>query len=161
MDFGLFERVGMIRLRPMDEADGRFADNAKEFYLKEYEAQRTQMGWLLQDYRSLERNAVVAVGVTWGWLFKQDYVPPKWAWFAPCLFAVLGSLRALGISKTASTLTDYIKRLEDAFSHAAGDPGGWEHFSGGEGRGQVKAAYLFWIVLILATFGVGLYTISN
>ena len=123
----------------MAELDGNFASNAKEFYLKEYESHRTQMGWLLQDYRSLERNAVIAVGVTWGWLFKQNCVP-KWAWFIPCLFASLGALRALGIEKSGYALKEYIKLLEAAFSHWD-DPGGWEHRF--EKIRLIKTAYLF------------------
>ena len=139
----------------MAKEDGQFADNAKDFYLTEFEAHRTQLGWLLQDYRALERNAVIAVGVTWGWLFKQTSpAVPKWAWFVPFLFAVLGSLRALGIAKASDALVKYMKRLEDAFSHA-NDPGGWENFSQGSGRAQVKAAYVFWIILVLVTLVVG------
>src|SRR4051812_9471648 len=102
----------------MAEMDGQFADSAKDFYLREYESQHKMLGVLLEDYRSLERNVVIAVGVTWGWLFKQQPHPPVWAWFTPCLFAILGALRALGIAKSANALVEYIKRLEDAFSHA-------------------------------------------
>jgi hypothetical protein len=66
----------------------------------------------------------------------------------------LGVLRALGIEKSGYALKEYIKLLEDAFSRS-GDPGGWEHrFAKVR---QIKTAYLFWIILILATFGIGVY----
>jgi hypothetical protein len=130
--------AGLLRGAPA-AAEGKFATNAKDFYLKEYESQRKQVEWLLRDYRTLERNVVIAVGVTWGWLFKQNCVP-KWAWFIPCLFASLGALRALGIEKSGYALKEYIKLLEAAFSHWD-DPGGWEHRF--EKIRLIKTAYLF------------------
>ena len=144
----------------MADLEGRFAADAKDFHLMEYESQRKLLELLFQDYRSLERNVVIAVGVTWGWLFKEQQPPvPAWAWFTPCLFAILGALRALGIEKSASASIAYLKRLEDAFSRAD-DPGGWEHSFGGR-IGQIRTAYLFWIALILAPLGVGFARISK
>jgi hypothetical protein len=52
----------------MARKPGKHADNAKESYLKEYQCQRKEIETLWNDYRALERNVVVAIGVTWAWL---------------------------------------------------------------------------------------------
>jgi len=131
---------------------GTCIDKAAEFYLKEYECLRREIEWLLKDYRDLERNVVIAVGLTWAWLFEKG--PPKGAWFIPCLFAVLGAVRATGIIKSFGKYHKYISRIEDAFTRPA-DPGGWEH-STPHGSGGSKGAYLFWLILILVTVGVAI-----
>lgn len=139
----------------MDKPDGICAAGAKDFYLQEYECLRKEIDWLLQDYRSLERNVVVAVGVTWGFLFKLDHTPPKWSWFIPCLFAALGALRASGIVQSFRLFHEYIERLEDAF-HSPHDPGGWQHFTSGR-TWSGRSGFLFWLTLLLATIAVGPY----
>ncbi len=131
---------------------GTCIDKAADFYLKEYECLRKEIEWLLKDYRDLERNVVIAVGLTWAWLFEKG--PPKAAWFIPFLFAVLGAVRATGILKSFRNYHEYITRIEEAFSRP-GDPGGWEH---SPWRGGVsKGAYLFWLILILVTLSVAIY----
>ena len=52
----------------------------KEFLLKEYESLRKEIEWMLTDIRALERNVLVAVGVTWAWLFTHKDLP-SWVWF--------------------------------------------------------------------------------
>jgi hypothetical protein len=129
--------------------DAPFKDNAKEFYLKEYECLRKEVEWLLKDYRDLERNAVIAVGVTWAWLFDHNMKMPWWAWCFPCLFALLGGLRGMGILRAFGNFKGYISRVEDAFSKPS-DPGGWEHFPRPKGSTSRFAA-TFWILLIGST----------
>jgi len=140
--------------------DGKYATHSKEFYLKEYECLRKEIEWLLGESRALERNVVIAVGVTWGWLVDRSLTShvPKWAWLIPCLFAGLGALRARGMIKQFGVLHEYLERTESAFS-SDGDPGGWEHFAR---RGwTAKSTFLFWLFLILATFGVALYELKS
>jgi hypothetical protein len=132
---------------------GTCIDKAADFYLKEYECLRKEIQWLLKDYRDLERNAVIAVGLTWAWLFERR--PPAAAWFIPILFAALGALRASGIMKSFNNYHEYITRVEDAFSRSD-DPGGWEH-TPLRGSGVSKGAYLFWLVLIVVTVIVAIY----
>ena len=132
---------------------GTCIDNAADFYLKEYECLRKEIQWLLKDYRDLERNAVIAIGLTWAWLFERK--PPAGAWFIPILFAALGALRASGIITSFHNYHEYIIRVEDAFTRP-GDPGGWEHTLR-RGSGVSKGAYLFWLVLIVVTVIVAIY----
>jgi hypothetical protein len=132
---------------------GTCIDKAAEFYLKEYECLRKEIEWLLKDYRNLERNVVIAVGLTWAWLFEK--APPIGAWFIPILFAALGALRASGIIKSFENYHEYISRIEEAFSRPD-DPGGWEHTLW-RGSGVSKGAYLLWLILILVTVGVAIY----
>jgi len=128
---------------------GKHAADSKDFYLKEYECLRKEIEWMLKDYRSLERNVVIAVGVTWGWLFEHNKALPRWAWLIPCLFAALGSIRAAGIMKAFGNFRTYIVKIEDAFS-SHGDPGGWNRFHP-KNIGTSRMAGVFWAVLILAT----------
>lgn len=90
--------------------NGTYASDSKEFHLKEYECLRKEFEWLLEASRSLERNVVIAVGVTWGWLLDKPSTLqlPKWVWFTPCLFAGLGSLRYSGLTKRFNMLHGYL-----------------------------------------------------
>jgi|SRR5580704_15418072 hypothetical protein len=132
---------------------GTSADKADDFYLKEYEALRREIEWLLKDYRELERNVVIAVGLTWAWLFERT--PPKPAWLIPILFAGLGAWRAYGITESFDHYHEYICHIEDAFSRP-GDPGGWEHTKW-HGSGGAKGAFLFWLSLIVVTVIAAIY----
>ena len=138
-------------------ADGKYADHSRDFYLKEYECLRREIEWLLGDARVLERNVVFAVGISWGWFLMHPniLVNSRWAWFIPCLFAALGSLRAAGILKQFGVFHAYITKLENAFSKED-DPGGWEHFSSDE-IWSSRATILFWSVIVLSTVTVAIY----
>jgi hypothetical protein len=128
--------------------DGSHAQDAKDFYLKEYESLRAEILWLLQDCRALERNAVVAIGVTWAWLFEKKDVLPGWAWLIPCLFAILGGIRMAGIMQSFSGYREYMTRIEKTFS-GEHDRGGWD-----TSRKKIHTSnvtLVFWILLILAT----------
>jgi hypothetical protein len=131
---------------------GLYSENGKEFCLKEYEALRKEVEWLLQDYRTLERYAIVAVGVSWAWLFHEQKTVPVWAWWFPVLFAVLGGVRAYGILKAFKALGKYLKTVEDFF-YKEGGPSGWEHREK-KGSSTSLAAGTFWAILIAATLGV-------
>jgi hypothetical protein len=69
----------------MSPGRGKYAHSATEFYLKEYEYLRREIEWLLKDYRALERNVVIALGITWGWLLAQRQLIPAWMLRVPCL----------------------------------------------------------------------------
>jgi hypothetical protein len=134
---------------------GKNHQHARDFYLKEYECLRREIEWLLGDYRSLERNAAIAVGLSWAWLFEKKDTVPGWSWLFPCLFAILGAIRATGIMKSFTALGEYISKIEDAFSSIE-DPGGWEH---GKPRpfGSSRFAGAFWALLILSTLVVAYF----
>jgi hypothetical protein len=110
---------------------------------------------VLKDYRDLERNVVIAVGVTLGWLFDKRADVPSWAWFLPLLFAVLGAIRATGILQAFGSFKCYIRKLETAFSNA-GDPQGWEHFPRSK-TSTARFAVGFWVLLLLVTVIIGGY----
>jgi hypothetical protein len=141
----------------MDKLQDISAVKAEEFYLKEYECLRHEIEWLLKDYRALERNVVIAVGLTWAWLFEKR--APRWTWVIPILFAVLGAIRASGIIKSFRGFHGYISQLEDAFSRP-GDPGGWQH-SPWHKTGAARGAYWFWSILIGATVLVAIYRFTS
>jgi hypothetical protein len=140
----------------------KHADGAKDFYLKEYECLRKEIDMVLKDHRALERNIVVVVGVIWAWLLDEHhahnmYIPP-WAWFIPCLFVVLGIMRATGNATFFTVTNEYIHRVEDVFS-SDGDPGGWDHFS--LGRTWIrKSTIAFWSLLLISTIVVAFYEVK-
>jgi hypothetical protein len=125
------------------------------FSLKEYECLRAEIVWLLKDYRVLERNALIAVAISWAWLFENSDLP-RWAWFLPVLFVGLGALRASGIFKQFGVFHEYIAKIEEAFSRNK-DLDGWEHFSW-ERTGWVSAsATVFWVILLLSAGAIAFY----
>jgi len=79
-----------------------FSQRSEDFHLSEYACLRKEIELVLKDYRALERNAVVAIGISWGWLY--DKKAPAWVFCIPCLFAILGSIRAYGIAQTFGVL---------------------------------------------------------
>jgi hypothetical protein len=136
----------------MTSQTSTFEGKSDAFFLSEYACLRKEIELLLDDYRSLERYAVVAIGVTWGWLI--DKKTPVWTFTIPCLFAILGAVRAYGIHKAFGELRRYVRTIEAAFLTKDG-PLGWEHFH--ERTGSVKGAYLFWSALILSTIGLAIF----
>jgi hypothetical protein len=136
--------------------DGNLAGSNLGFYLAEYGRLRQEVVWLLKDYRALERNVVIAVAVSWAWLFEGHPSRPKGAWFLPALFAALGALRASGIFKQFGVFHEYLKSIGAAFSRS-GDPGGWQHFSWKRTGWVSSSAIIFWIALICSALVVGGY----
>lgn len=107
---------------------GLFDNRSADFHLAEYNALRAEVIQLLETLRSLERNVVIAVGVSWGFLIDKRRDTPKWAWFVPVLFAVLGIWRVRGILKFFGQFREYLASLEQSFKIPDG-PVGWQHFS--------------------------------
>jgi hypothetical protein len=135
---------------------GTFGHKSEDFHLKEYEFLRRELEIILQEDRALERNVVVAVGVTWGWLYSQH--TPPWTYCIPFLFAVLGAWRAYGINETYGTFGTYLEKIEEAFTKE-GSPKGWQHFldEDDEGTSYSKGALTFWVILIISTIVVGAF----
>jgi hypothetical protein len=139
------------------------SDKSTEFYLREYDALRKEILWMLQDSRSVERNAVIAVGATWVWLLTTGSRLDWWAWLIPILFAALSALRSWAIFENFRVHSDYIKKIEAEFSKANVNPGGWENFfwaKPSEAEQTEKrsnfiscSAIVFWATLLLATIG--------
>ena len=154
----------------MTDETAKHTDWAKDFYLKEYECLRKEIMFLLKDCRDLERNVVVAVGISWAWLLDKNAMVPRWAWWIPCLFAALGAVRVWGIMKSFGVYRLYVGGVEEAIVLPDG-PGGWEHFLGSQviiARGiqkrfpkakidTSKFAFVFWAILIFATVAVALF----
>ena len=139
-------------------SSGSHAEYSKDFYLTEYECLRNQVDFTLSDYRSLERNVIFAIGVTWAWLFHERQTVPRLAWFIPCLFAALGFFRARGNDRFYGRMRQYLQSIEAAFSRQ-GDPGGWEHTFGAVARSRYSAAQL-WGLLMLLTILVAVYQLT-
>lgn len=135
---------------------GTHSIRSRAFYLKEFVCLRDEIVWLLKDYRALERNAVIAVGVSWAWLFKEGNTSIRLAWFIPVLFATLGALRASGIFKQFGVFHGYVESVESAFVELGG-PQGWEHFSWGKSGWVSQSAFVFWVALLVSTVGIGVY----
>jgi hypothetical protein len=149
--------------------EGPFSKNSSEFHLQEYIALRAEVLALLETLRSLERNVVVAVGITWGFLIERGKLAPQWSWFIPVFFGILGAWRVRGILHEFGKFRDYIAELEEAYYSEKG-PIGWQGFSRLEQsafseRKQSAFSKLkrsdgtvaFWTTLLITTIAVGIY----
>jgi hypothetical protein len=136
--------------------------HAKEFYLKEYEFLRREVEIAISDYRATERNIVIAVGVSWAWLYQVRKEVPWEAWLVPCLFVVLGILRTYSDETFFRSAHKYLTRVEESFS-SANDPGGWEHWEHANvARNWTRfSAVLFWTFLLLSTIAVAIFEICR
>jgi hypothetical protein len=125
----------------------------EEFHLKEYECLRRGVDSLQKDTRSLERNVVIAVGITWGYLYDKH--TDWWTYLFPVIFGGLGWVRSRGFHKALDKFHTYLKEIETAFG-PTDKPQGWEHFRDGYGDStdQLEGGVMFWICLESATFGV-------
>jgi hypothetical protein len=142
----------------MSHTSGVYGGKSEEFHLMEYECLRREIEVVLQDTRSLEKYIVVAIGAIWAWL--HSIKTADWMWCIPCLFAILGAIRAFGINKSFGVFHMYILKLEEAYVKT-GAPEGWEHFIEKHDTGYGKGSVLFWTLLILATIVVAIPGVRN
>jgi hypothetical protein len=94
---------------------------AQVFQLEEYKALRKEVEFYIAEFRSQERNVVIAVGVIWAWLIsnhQSGYLP----WFLPVLLCAAASIRSHVLNKHMRRISTYIESLEDSFG-----VNGWEH----------------------------------
>ena len=91
------------------------------YQIEEYRALRKEIEYYIAEFRSQERNVVIAVGVIWGWLIgnhQWHYLP----WLVPVLLCGAASIRSNVLNKHMGVISRYIASLEDSFG-----VGGWEH----------------------------------
>ena len=132
-----------------------FSQKSAEFYLKEFEALRREVDGAVEHARTVHRNAVVAVGASWAWLFHERDNVPGWAWLLPVLFVVIGYLEIEATSSFLLSCGGYIKSIESAFL-SEGAPGGWEHYPKRKTwNSRVRTA--FWFLLGVAVIVVACY----
>jgi|HubBroStandDraft_6_1064221.scaffolds.fasta_scaffold49464_4 hypothetical protein len=152
--------------------------DASTFHIEEYKSLRKEIEWVLKEYHALERNIAVLCGGVMVWLFGhtrgEQWTPQDLGFFVPFLFALLGSVRAIGIFRGFDIYHEYLMRVEDAFSEKDGLEG-WEHYlSGNKVNGQDKAqrekgkqekrknlgsskfAFYFWLILDVVTFAIAI-----
>jgi hypothetical protein len=94
---------------------------AQTYQLEEYRALRSEIEYYIGEFRSQERNVVIAVGVIWGWLISNHqwhYLP----WLVPVILCAAASIRSHVLNKHMSVISNYIASLEDSFG-----VNGWEH----------------------------------
>jgi len=60
----------------------------RDFHLKEFECLRSEIEFTLGEFHSVQRNAILATGAVWAWLFTQN-VTTWQAWGIPFLFVLL------------------------------------------------------------------------
>ena len=88
---------------------------AQQFHFKEYDCLRTKLDSLHNAVSALERDVVIAVGVTWGFLYTQKTALPPWTYSIPILFGVLGAIRTFGLHRALSKFHTYLKEIEAGF----------------------------------------------
>jgi hypothetical protein len=136
---------------------GIFGNRTQDFHLHEYESLRRELEIVIQEHRALERNVLVAIGITWGWLYSISKPTPAWTFFIPFLFAILGSIRAYGMNKAYDKFHGYLCEIEEAFSQD-GAPTGWEHCIERTKRGTQESLgqLLFWGILLVSTLTIAI-----
>jgi hypothetical protein len=126
--------------------------NAQDFFMKEVDYLRGGINSSIQETRSLERYALMIIGVIWSWCAAH---PGQQGlkliiWF-PFFTTFLFGLRCWGIAKRIRVTDDYLGRLEGKSGFSDGF--GWErHQAENRSPFEVKAVYLFWGILQAATF---------
>jgi hypothetical protein len=141
---------------------GVFVNSSAEFFLKEYEFTRREIEIVEENQRILERNAVVAVAVAWGWLWSTKDAP-SWAYAVPFILSGLCWVRTQGVQKNFTLFRSYLQTIEDSF-WVPGAPIGWNHRldeldpeTGEQTKTTfTKGAKAFWILLNAATLSVAL-----
>jgi hypothetical protein len=141
----------------MTKPVGDFHAQSGEFLLKQYECLRKEIEILIQESRALERNAIIAVGVTWAWLYSRGKPVHAWTYFIPILFSAIGALRAYGIEKAFGQMGSFISKLEYVFLDNRASALGWESIEDDgsikpkTGTSDSRGAFLFWCLLNLST----------
>lgn len=133
---------------------GKFQDKSADFYLQEYEYMRREVEIVIKFARELERNVVVAVGISWAWLFRERQNIPGWSWLFPCLFVILGVMRAYGNTVYFRAVNNYLTMVERTI---VGDsaPRGWHRYTE---RNWTRLSVLgFWSLLFISTVAVALW----
>lgn len=136
--------------------NGVYGEHGAEFHLQEFGALRAEVLALLETLRSLERNVVVAIGVSWAWLIDKGQNTPKWSWFVPVLFAVLGSWRVHGILRFFGEFREYFEQLEDSYKGDLDGPVGWQHFTANKAKVS-DGTFAFWATLVLVTLAAAVW----
>lgn len=96
-------------------------DDQHAFQLEEYKALRKEIDQHMTESRTEERYAVIASGITWGWLILNHET--NWLlWAVPVLLTTAIKFRTDAMSNHIIEIGTYIKRLELAFQAK-----GWEH----------------------------------
>ena len=126
-------------------------ESSEKYLLQEFKGLREEIMECIKESRSLERNALLASGAIWAWAIANKtqavYQPLL---LVPPLIAILSALRAWSLWKHLGHLSNYIQKVEIAFS--VPDSLGWERvFSASTDYSKSTSAIVFWVLLVIAT----------
>jgi len=122
---------------------------AQMFQLEEYRALRKELEIYIAEFRSQERNVVIALGVIWGWLISHQQ--SNWQpWLLPVILCGAASMRSVVLNIHMGLISSYIESLEKDFGLL-----GWEYTFRTKGRRQKGGISKFrlgdWVNLILTS----------
>jgi hypothetical protein len=96
-------------------------EDKRSFQIEEYRALRKEIDQHMIESRAEERYAIIAAGITWGWLIF-NHKTNGLLWAVPVLLTAAIVFRTEAMSKHIHEIGQYLKTLEEAFQAP-----GWEH----------------------------------
>ena len=140
----------------------------EQLLLEEYRSLRSQIDYQIKEARDLERNVLIATGLTYAWLasVQAPSLLALPAWTFPFILALIGRDRAGRINRRIDSISKYISEIEKSMhgQSASGGSIGWEtrildSRTGGKsllGTSQRR----YWNLLLVGTFLVLVYGVS-
>jgi hypothetical protein len=117
----------------------------------EFESLRNEIAANIAETRQLERHALFASAVVWGWLLShsKEAVWMKFGTYVPALLTFFAAWRSVTVYLSIRAIGKYIAEIEASFNTpAAQGPLRWEHFSKRRGPMIAVSALMFWMILL-------------
>lgn len=121
-----------------------------DFLIKEYESLRTEMNEAVKETRTIERHAVIAIGIIWSWLALTENAPYRQLIWLPLIIVLFSAYRAYGLTAHIDTIAKYLTKIESFFI-TLDDDLGFELNHSAALTAKRFSAYIFWILLCAMT----------
>jgi len=133
----------------------------RDYFLKEFDALRKEVEWILPDSRAVERNVLIAIGAFTAFLIKEHVEMSSLrygslAWWIPFIFAVAGAVRSIALWLKFGQIGEYISKIEEYVvkdQPKTGGPEGWERFQNSEKSNGKKSRRRSFVVASSVIFG--------
>ncbi len=125
--------------------------NALQFQLEEFKELRAEIDLYIAEFRTQERNAIIAVGFIWAWLIGNHKTHPL-LWAAPMILVLAIIVRSYAMGAHIKVISRYIETTERSFGVK-----GWEQTPHSKGLGIAHNA-LTWSLFLLTVLGLAMHS---